>query len=76
MGSISYSLNKKEAPMSDVINDSLAKEFLEIYSMIANAMGGEDKVPAQIGEKLDSLYNSMVMFEENIKGASFHKDSS
>lgn len=56
----------ERAMSDDVINEPLAREFLHIHDLIAQALGGEDNVPPEIGNKLDDLYNSIVAREKEL----------
>ena len=65
----------EERNMSDdIINEPLAREFLHIHDLIAAALGGEENVPPEISDRLDGLYNSIVMWEKEIKASGSHTD--
>ena len=56
----------------DIINEPLAREFLHIHDLIAAALGGEENVPPEISDRLDGLYNSIVMREKEIMASGSH----
>lgn len=58
----------------DIINEPLAREILHIHDLIAQALGGEDKIPPEIGDKLDSLYNSIIAREKKLMASGSHSD--
>lgn len=59
---------------NEIINEALAREFLDIHDLIADALGGEDKVPPEIGDRLDALYNSIIGLENELKASLTRKD--
>ena len=61
--------------MSNEINEPLAREFLELGDLIAEALGGEEKVPAEINDRLVGLYNSIVDWEKELKASLTHTDA-
>lgn len=70
-----FAARRMEQTMSDdIINEPLAREFLQIHDLIAQVLGGEDKVPPEIGDKLDDLYNSIVAREKELMACGSHSD--
>lgn len=59
---------------NEIINETLAQEFLDIHDLIADALGGEDNVPPEISDRLDALYNSIIAWEIELMDASNRKD--
>lgn len=59
---------------NEIINEALAREFLDIHDLIADALGGEDNVPPEIGDRLDALYNSIIGLENELKASLTRKD--
>ncbi len=42
----------------------LAQEFADLHVAISNALGGD--VPADIGDRIDGLFNSVVAYEDQL----------
>jgi hypothetical protein len=60
--------------MDDLINEPLAREFLELGDLIAEALGGEANVPPEISDRLTGLYNSIIAWEKELKASLTHTD--
>ena len=59
---------------NEIINETLAEEFLDIHDLIADALGGEDNVPPEISDRLDALYNSIIAWEIELRASLTRKD--
>jgi len=73
ISSLSGALMERQM-QNEIINEPLAKEFLDIHDLIADALGGEDNVPPEISDRLDALYNSIIAWEIELKASVTRKD--
>lgn len=73
ISSVSGALLERQM-QNEIINEALAREFLDIHDLIADALGGEDNVPPEIGDRLDALYNSIIGLENELKASLTRKD--